>query len=70
MIYIVKNKYDNPKAIKRAIELIRDAGGIEYATQKMIALKNEALALLNEIPESPAKKALIGLVEYSIERKK
>jgi octaprenyl-diphosphate synthase len=70
LIYIVKNKYDNPKAIKRAIELIRDAGGIEYATQKMIALKNEALALLNEIPESPAKKALIGLVEYSIERKK
>jgi geranylgeranyl pyrophosphate synthase len=36
----------------------------------MIQLKNEALELLTGIEESPSKHALIGLVEYSIERKK
>jgi len=70
LIYIVKNKYDQPKYIKRAIELIQAAGGIAYATEKMIELKNEALALLKDIKDSQAKRALIGLVEYSIERKK
>jgi len=33
-------------------------------------LKEEALSLLKDIPESASKQALIGLVNYSIERKK
>ena len=36
----------------------------------MYALKEEALDLIKDIPNSPSKEALIGLVNYSIERKK
>ncbi len=70
LIYIVKNKNEDSKSVKRAIEIVTQAGGISYATAKMNQLKNEALSLLEGIPDSPAKKALIGLVDYSIERKK
>jgi octaprenyl-diphosphate synthase len=70
LIYIVKNKNEDKKFVKRAISLIHQSGGIQYATQKMHALKEEALELIKDIPDSPAKKALVGLVNYSIERKK
>jgi octaprenyl-diphosphate synthase len=70
LIYIVKNKNEDKKYVKRAIELIHQSGGIQYAAKKMHALKEEALDLIKEIPDSPSKQALIGLVNYSIERKK
>jgi octaprenyl-diphosphate synthase len=70
LIYIVKNKNEDKKSVKRAIELIHQSGGIQYAAKKMLALKEEALDLIKDIPESASKQALIGLVNYSIERKK
>ena len=33
-------------------------------------LKNEALDLLTDIPDSESKRALIGLVEYTVTRDK
>lgn len=68
LIYIVKNKNEDSKSVKRAIEIVTQAGGISYAIKKMHELKEEALALLTDIPDSAAKRALIGLVNYSIER--
>jgi octaprenyl-diphosphate synthase len=50
--------------------LVVDNGGIDYAHQKMVNLKEKALDLLTDIPDSDAKKALIGLVEYTITREK
>jgi octaprenyl-diphosphate synthase len=70
LIDIVKNKNEEPKSIKRAIELVVASGGIQYAQQKMEEIKNQALDILAEIPESEAKKALVGLVEYTVQRKK
>jgi octaprenyl-diphosphate synthase len=68
LLNIVKNKNEDSKAIKRAIELVVTGGGIEYAHQKMIEYKNQALNLIREIPDSEAKKSLIGLVEYTTNR--
>lgn len=67
---IVKRKNENNKAVKRAIELVIKHGGIQYAHQRMMELKNEAIELLADIPDSEAKTALIGLVEYTTERTK
>jgi geranylgeranyl pyrophosphate synthase len=36
----------------------------------MMELKDEALICLENIPESAAKSALIGLVEYTTQREK
>lgn len=70
LINIVKRYNERPKKVRRAIQLVIENGGIDYAYQKMIALKNEALALLEPIPDSPSKNSLIMLVEYTTNREK
>lgn len=70
LIGIVKNHNENSKKVKEAIQLVIESGGVQYAYKRMIEIKNEALSLLSDIPESEAKKALIGLVEYTVNREK
>jgi octaprenyl-diphosphate synthase len=70
LIYIVKNQNEDSKQVKRAVKLVIEAGGIQYAQDKMVALTKEALQLLENIEESEAKTALKGLVNYTITRKK
>jgi len=67
---IVKNHNEDSIKVRRAIELVIASGGIEYAHKKMLAFKNQALTLIEEIPESEAKSSLIGLVEYTTLRTK
>jgi octaprenyl-diphosphate synthase len=67
---IVKNHNENPKKVKRAIDLVIENGGIEYTYNKMLEYKEKAIKLIAEEPESEAKKALVGLVEYTTTRKK
>jgi octaprenyl-diphosphate synthase len=70
LISIVKNHNEDPKKVDRAIELVIAAGGIEYAHKKMMELANQALQLLEPIPDSEAKRAIFGLVEYTTQREK
>lgn len=70
LINIVKNHNENPKKVKRAIELVIEYGGIIYSHQKMLEYKEKALELIADIPDSEAKQALLGLVEYTTNRKK
>ena len=70
LINIVKNHNENPKKVKRAIQLVIENGGIEYAHSKMLEFKQKALDLLVDIPDSEAKTAILGLVDYTTNRKK
>lgn len=70
LMNIVKNHNEEKKYVQRAIQLVIEAGGIEYAHKRMIDLKTEALSLLTDIPDSDSKRALIGLVEYTVTRDK
>jgi octaprenyl-diphosphate synthase len=70
LLNIVKNHNEEKKYVQRAIQLVIAAGGIEYAHKRMIELKTEALSLLTDIPDSASKRALIGLVEYTVTRDK
>lgn len=70
LINIIKNRNEDSKYVKRAVELVVINGGIEYAYKRMQNLKEDALKCLNNIPDSESKKAIIGLVEYTIEREK
>lgn len=70
LINIVKNKNEQTKQVRRAVELVIQYGGIEYAHGKMLELKAQALDLLTDIPDSAAKQSLIGLVEYTTVREK
>ena len=70
LIYIIKNKNEERKEVEKAVLIVKNSGGLAYASDKMHELKNKALLLLKDIPNSEAKTALIGLVNYTIERTK
>ena len=57
-------------AVRRAVELVIEHGGIEYAHKKMLEYKDKALELVRDIPDSDSKQAILGLVEYTTTRKK
>ena len=68
LIDIVKYHNEESKKIQEAIQLVTKNGGIEYAHKRMTEFSNEALAIIQPLPESAAKRSLIGLVEYTINR--
>ncbi len=70
IINIIKNHNNDPKKVAEVIDFVHQKGGIAYAENIMQQYRQKALALLNEVPDSPSKKSLIQLVNYSIERKK
>jgi octaprenyl-diphosphate synthase len=70
LLNIVRRHNEEKRYVNRAIELVIQAGGIAYSHERMIQLKNEALALLEDIPDSEAKRSLVGLVEYTVSREK
>jgi octaprenyl-diphosphate synthase len=70
LLYIVKNKNEKSKSVKRAVEIVIQEGGVQYTHQRMMELTKKALDLLSTVPESPAKSALVGLVEYTTQREK
>lgn len=67
---ILKNHNDNSKKINEAIEIVINAGGIHYAEKIMLDFANKALALIQDLPETEAKKSIEALVDYTMKREK
>ncbi len=70
LINIVKNHNENPKKVRRAVELVIKYGGIDYTHKKMLDFKELAVDLIENLPDSDAKKSILGLIEYTTKRKK
>jgi octaprenyl-diphosphate synthase len=70
IINTIKNHHDDSIRVKEIMELVRNNGGIEYALQKMMQYKSDALDILHSFPESPSRNALKELVAFTTERKK
>ncbi len=70
IINTIKNHHDDPEKVRTLMKLVRESGGIEYASQKMHQYKNEALAILKSFHESPSRISLEQLVIFTTERKK
>ena len=69
IIYIVKNQNTDKQKVQEVIQLVKAAGGLEYAKQKMIQYQEEALAIIDSFPPSEARQAMVELVEYVTTRK-
>lgn len=69
IIYIVKNNNQDKQKVKWVIEQVEKTGGIEYAKNKMNDFRDEALTILRQFPESPARKGLEDMVLYVTDRK-
>jgi len=70
LTYTIKNKHKDTESIKAVIEVVKKAGGIQYAVERMEQYKIKALEALDAFPESDEKSALAELVKFTTERKK
>ena len=70
IINTIKQDKQDTKKINEIISMVINEGGIHYAEKKMHYYKDLALKELEHIPSSPSKEAFIGLINYSINRKK
>lgn len=70
IINIVKNHNHSPEKVAQVMAMVRESGGIQYATNLMESYRNKAIDLLNGFPASESVEALKQLVDYTISRKK
>lgn len=69
IIYTIKNYNTDRKKVAQVIEMVKNSGGIEYAYNKMMEYRKDALSILNEFPPSDSRTSLEKLVIFSTERK-
>ena len=70
LINSIKNHNKDKKRVKEVIQFVKDKNGLSYAEQKMVQFQQEALALIQNFPNSEYKDSLTLMVNYVIERKK
>jgi len=70
ILKLLKKRHKTKKEVDELIKLVEITGGIEYARKKMMDYKDKALATLNKYPDSPYRKSLVELVEYTVMRRK
>jgi len=70
VINSIKNHNKDKKRVKEVIAFVKNNNGLSYAEEKMMEFQQEALALIQDFPDSPYKEALTLMVNYVIERKK
>ena len=68
IIYIVKNENKNKVKIQFVLDAVNAVGGIEYASQKMFAFRDEALSILYEFEQDNVRDALEELVRFTTDR--
>lgn len=70
LINSIKKHNKNKKRVKEVIAYVKEKGGLEYAVSKMMEFKDEALAILENYPDSDYKASLTLMVNYVVDRKK
>lgn len=70
IIKTVKHHNTDKKKVKAVIDFVVESGGIEYAKNKMLEYRDEALKILHSFENNDARMSLESLVNYTIERKK
>jgi octaprenyl-diphosphate synthase len=69
LIYIIKNQNKEGKKVRYVIDKVIEYGGIVYATEKMHAFRDQALAILHEFEESEVRNGLEELVRFTTDRR-
>ncbi len=69
LIYIIKNKNKDKQLVQQVINEVSSAGGIDYATQKMFQLRDEAITILHEFENNDIRNGLEQLVRFTTDRK-
>ncbi|MDO6519150.1 polyprenyl synthetase family protein [Zobellia uliginosa] len=70
LINSVKNHNKDKKRVNEVIAFVKNNGGLDYAVQRMLFFKEEALKILASYPPSSYRDSLELMVNYVVDRKK
>ena len=70
IINIIKNEHHKKAKVAEVVDYVNHHNGIAYTRDKMNAIKQEALAILDQMPDTPIKPSLRELVDFVIDRDK
>ncbi|MCF8464811.1 MAG: polyprenyl synthetase family protein [Flavobacteriales bacterium] len=70
IINTIKNHNTDEKRVAQVIGMVREKGGIEYTVSRMKEYQQKALKMLESYPDNEARKSLIDLVNFVIDRTK
>jgi len=68
IIRMVKRAPKDPDAVKWVMNAIIAGPGIKYARVKMAELRNDAVKMLDAFEDTDSRKALINMLDFTIER--
>jgi octaprenyl-diphosphate synthase len=70
ILNIVKNQSDNSAKVNEIISIVKQNQGIEYAEKKMFEYHAQAMQILSQFNNNDARKSLVLLLDFVINRKK
>jgi geranylgeranyl diphosphate synthase, type I len=70
ILKVLGSKKASAKDVRETIGLLKKSGSIDYADKKVAELIDEAKQSLSILPDTEAKKTLMALTDYMVERRK
>lgn len=70
LVNVVKNHNTDSKHVAWLLGQVNELGGIRYAVEKMDEFRDQAIQILSQFDDCEARKALEGLVHFTINRQK
>ncbi len=67
---LFRKKSKTKDDIAKIVDFVKSTGGVDYAVNKMNELKNKAVSLLKDFPDTEAKRSLLLLADYVVSRDK
>jgi octaprenyl-diphosphate synthase len=68
IINLVRSDEMNPPKTREVLRFMHEWGGIEYARNRMIGLRDEALILLSQFSDNSCRSSLADLVAFTVDR--
>ncbi len=68
IINIIKNDHHKKAKVTEVVNYVNSHNGIAYTREKMNVIKQEALDILNQMPDSTIKPSMQALVDFIIDR--
>lgn len=69
IIRTIRARRQDPARVEELIRLIRDSGGLDYARGRMQEHTLQALSVIEQLPDCPARTSLRELIHFTTERK-
>jgi octaprenyl-diphosphate synthase len=66
---LMRTEQPGAEQVARIVQLVTDAGGLEYARERAQQFAQSADAELDRLPSSPAREALRASITYVLERR-